>query len=135
MTGRDRIDTDGGEHDFRDNRYHEWVFEWADLEALTEGEVARLAKIRRYLDEGRDVPRTIPGTTPPGAVVVDPAKGVWQEWVRPEGLGADVGLDGAAEPVMMDQGSTWRCRYCPWQTRCVSDVETGARVEFVEVDR
>lgn len=112
LKGSDRIDkSDEPAFDARQNRYGEFTFSWDSVEALVDEELARLAAIKRFHGEGKEIPRAIPGVMPKGARVVDPATGAWQLWT-----------DGGQGPALMDTGKVWQCRYCDWQTACTEQV-------------
>ena len=125
LKGRDRVETAPGAHDFRANRYREiLIYDRDGVAAMADYEIARLARIRQRLDAGLDVPRTIPGVTPKGATIVDPGRGVWQLYAVDNEPEPGV----SAQPVLIDSGSTWHCRYCGWVTRCAEDLNNGTPV-------
>ncbi len=117
LKGRDRLVTEPGKDDFRGNRYAEFTYTMDDMSDALDDELIRFARVWEITQqEGHPptrVPAAIPGAMPKGARIVDPESGAWQLWVKREN----------GEPALMDSGSTWRCRYCDWQTACVAGVQ------------
>lgn len=126
LAGRDKIVTDD-EFAGRTNRNAEFTFPWSAVADLVEYEVKRLSKIAEFERAGRVVPRTIPGVTPKGAVVVGfneaKRRGLWQKW----------GEDAEGEPTILASGETWVCGYCPWRDVCMSEME-NERGNLTEVE-
>lgn len=117
LKGTDRLTKDPGEYDYRENRYHEYVWSWEAIESLVQHELYRLVKVRTHMDEGKLVPRTIPGVTQGGVIVgyhEGDRKGIWQRWARDQ--------DGT--PVLIKTGKTWHCGYCDWRDLCMAELET-----------
>lgn len=80
---------------------------------LADAELARLAAIQKATDAGEDVPRFIPGVTPLGAEVQDPATGRWE-------------LRDPSNDYILNSGTAWPCQgYCPHALRCIEDKKAG----------
>lgn len=96
--------------------WHCWWLPIKECIALATPEYERLTKIGEWIDSNTDlegsvpqpwIPRKIPDPEIPAAArITDPATGTWS-----------VMRDG----TVVDVGSTWRCSYCDYQTRCISD--------------
>lgn len=89
----------------------EFPFTLEQVDAMIGKEMARVAKIRRFVAEGRPVPRVVPYAMPPGPTL-NPNDGSWQQYE-----------DGH----LFDSGKVWQCGYCSYQEVCIKDfkVETA----------
>lgn len=83
----------------------EWSYPATTFIPWAEQERDRLAGIAALVDTGQLPARKIPGL-PPGAVIVDPRSGRWEQRDR--------------SGRTWDTDTTWSCRYCGWQDVCVT---------------
>lgn len=89
----------------------EWTLTREEYMPYATAEAQRVAGILELIDAGTLPARKFPTPElPAGAVIVDPAKGRWEEH--------------DADGQILDTGTFWACGYCNWQDVC-SDTEAG----------
>lgn len=93
----------------------EWTFTPEQFEPVAEGEIARIEGILGVIDGG-NLPKRVTPEMPPGAEIVDPASGRWEQ---------------VADGKMIDTGSVWLCNYCSHQTLCAQTPAGRIPIESV----
>jgi hypothetical protein len=96
----------------------EWTLTREQYEPLARKELERIEGILDLFADGEMAARKIPGV--PG-VITDPGTGTWQVQ--------------DSDGMVLDTGSTWECRYCPWVDLCERTPRGRVKVEDVETLR
>ncbi len=81
------------------------------LAPLAKAEEARMRQVLAEADAGEPTLRVIPDPDiPPGAVIIDPTKGMW-------------GVRDKDHHGIVDTGTTWACDYCDHRSTCIEEGE------------
>lgn len=112
--------------DERDRFLAEWTFTREQYEPLARAEAERVSGILGLVDEGLLARRVVPHDMPPGAEIVDPAKGTWERLIWQEDPNTTQG-----DWVVDDTGSYWGCDYCSHQSLCAQTEAGRIPVETV----
>ena len=96
----------------------EWTLDRQAYTAYAKLEIERITAILALLDNGTLAACKIPDPElPPGALIVDPAKGTW--------------VLNDEEDRMVDGGTTWHCTYCKHQDTCAKLPSTRTPVSVL----
>lgn len=97
----------------------EWTLTREQYEPLAVEEAERVAGIVAVVDGGELPRRIVAHSMPPGAEIVDPSKGTWEQ-----------SIDGE----VADTGRYWGCDYCSHQQVCIGTKAGRIPVTSVPVD-
>lgn len=107
----------GPDFDQSDRFWAEWWYPRSVFEVDGIAEGLRLERIVKMVDEGKLVPRHVPGEMPDNARIVDPSCGMWEVRI--------VSADRSVPSQVTQAGLFWGCAYCPFQSHCVSEKAAG----------